>query len=61
MKHKSDLYTLASIKNAKVQQGKSYKAIAALKSVADEVGITKALSNSKEGILEYIGGREFQN
>ena len=35
----------------KVQQGKSYGAIAVLKSVADEVEITQDLGNSKESIL----------
>ena len=51
LKHKSDLSTLTSIKNAKIEQGKSYGAIIALKSIADELGITKALGHSKEGIL----------
>ena len=35
------------IKNAKIEQGKSYGAIIALKSIADELGITKALGHSK--------------
>ena len=63
MKHKSDLSTLTSIKNAKIEQGKSYGAIIALKSIADELGITKALGHSKEGILalwQVIGRVLFQ-
>ena len=51
LKHKSDLSTLSSIKSAKVRQGKSYGAVVALKSLADELGITKALGNSKEGVI----------
>ena len=63
LKHKSDLSTLTSIKDAKIEQGKSYGAIIALKSIADELGITKALGNSKEGILalwQVIGRVLFQ-
>lgn len=63
LKHKSDLSTLSSIKSAEVRQGKSYGAVVALKSLADELGITKALGNSKEGVIalwQVIGRVLFQ-
>ena len=51
LQHKSDLSALTSIKGAEVIQGKSFGAVIALKTIADELGITKALGNSKEAVI----------
>ena len=51
LQHKSDLSALTSIKGVEVIQGKSFGAIIVLKAIADELGITKALGNSKEAVM----------
>ena len=63
LQHKSDLSALTSIKGAEVIQGKSFGAIIVLKAIADELGITKALGNSKEAVMamwQIIGRVLFQ-
>jgi hypothetical protein len=63
LKHKSDLSVLTSIKGADIEQGKSYGAILILNKIAQELGITKALGNSKEAVLamwQIIGRVLFQ-
>lgn len=51
LKHKDDLASLCSIKDAKATQGKRIGAVWCLKTVAERIGISSALGNSRQGKL----------
>ncbi len=63
LKHKSELHSLASIKDLEPAQGKSYGAVVLIKKIAEELGIANALGKGTKGKLalwQVIGRVLFQ-
>jgi len=56
LKNKKDLGVLdgfTAMGNVNITQGKSYGALVIIKSIADRLGITKALGKNKEGLIAF--------
>ena len=51
LKHKGDLQQLGSLQSLQIQQGQSVGALWVINSIAERVGISKALGSSRMGIL----------
>jgi len=51
LKHKGDLQQLGSLQSLQIQQGQSVGALCVIKTIAERVGISKALGSSRMGIL----------